>query len=1012
VSRRALIALAALALLLGVLAWLLHEREPETAPEQLARARKLAGLIGTVPPAGRAAAFDATVSAYDKVGAFPDAEGAHEAALREALDLLLREGRRDAALERVRRLLSRTPPPEDGPALLLRVAESREEAAEYPLARELYDAVARSVTKTAELSAEAAYRAAVILHDRMPEIARGDVIERWRAFVGDYPKSKRVPDALLRLAELYRSIGEKELAIATYRKIVDEHGDSDAAAKALREIGIIYGEELGKPKEAAKAFEQLEEEYGDTAAGSGARAMREKAEKEASAEEEEEYREGHYGGGVPDITDLIARTPREEMAELIAMKLDVRRLDLDVSLAPEEGRIAAAAALAIAHEGSAPRTDLALVLAPGLEVGAARFGEEECFVKLEAGVVRVAFETPWPPGEERLLTLSYRGAGRVMGLRLEADGFAVGSAGAVPTGVVGDIYRCRARFRVPRGFSVVASGARLDPEAPLEPPLPGAPAASTRTADPAEGEDAFVFSTGEDPIFALYFAWGRFQAKDASWRGRPLGVRWLTKEFDGADRMLADLADILDFYSERFGEPPWPAFTIVEASVHEMGAAGIGPACMLLLAPHAFAKDAKEVRNLMAHELAHQWWGNAVPVTLAEGWAPWLSEGMATYADALYFEKREGRLAARRHLTKYAHLYYDQMLVFGDRPLSDAWASAPAYRSIAYEKGARVLHMLRRACGDDAFFAGIQKYHRDFRFRSSGIDDLRRSLEATSALDLAPFFEDWVQRPGFPRFSVRDVTATARPSGGFDVEVAVAQEGTVFRVPRIDVRLEASDGRAETVSAAVLGAETRLAATLPYAPARVVLDPDDDVLKLPGRDTEWTREIAALRARRRGGGEVGKPAPAASFSLEDGATLALDARRGAVVAVVFYSSAAKPCRAALADLTALRAELAPRGLQVVAVSREPFEEQRSFARRFAIDVPLARAEDDAYDLFGGVKSVPTLFVLDRDGVVRARRVGLRSREDMRADIEPHLLPPPPVPSPSPSASPTPSAAPR
>jgi len=990
--RRALLAATALLLLAGGLAWLLHEPEPVTAQEQLARARRLAQALSVVSPERRPAALDELVAAYDKVETFPDAEGAHAAALGEAFDLLLLERRRDAALARVRKLLALTPAPEDAPARLMRVAEEREAAAEYEAARGLYVEVADLVTRTADLSAEAAFRAGVVLEDRMPEIARGDVIALWRRYVDVYPKGRRVPEVLLRLAALYRAIGERELAIAAYRKIVDEHGDSDAAAVALREMGLIYGEELGKHKEAAKAFEELEAKHGDRPAASGARAMREQAEREAQRDEQEEYRDGHYGGGLPDFSDLLAKTPREELAELIAMRLDIEHVDVDISIAPEERRMTAEAAIRIRHHGTDPRMDLGIMLAPGLTVTAARMDEEDAEASHEGTVLRVDFERPWPAEETRLLRLSFRtGDGPVMGpLRLGEDGagFGIGSAGAVPTGVVGDMYTVRAAFRLPVGWSVVASGRPID-GALLEEGFPRAPAATTRTGDEAPAETRAAFTTDELPIFSLYFAYGRFHERRATWRGRPIAVRWLNAEFERADELLTVLSSNLDFYAERFGEPPWPCFTIVEASVHELGAAGIGPATMLLLFPEAFQKEGKLPLNLLAHELAHQWWGNAVPVTLAEGWSPWLSEGLASYSDALSLERREGEEAARRHLTKYAHLYYEQMLVLKDRSLADSWSSSPSYRSVAYEKGARVLHMLRRALGDEAFFDGLRRYAREFRFQDSTNDDLRASLEGASGLDLKPFFDDWVLRDGFPEIAVAGVTATALEGGGCRVEVSIAQEGPLYRVPRAEVRFEAPGRAPETRPLAITCSPALLEATLPFVPARVVFDPDDDVLKLPGLGTEWTPALAAGRARRRGGGGIGRPAPRAVFTSEAGTPWDLDARRGEAVIICVYAVGSRPSTKALEEMEAARAALEAegRGAVLLAVARDPIEEQVKARKRTGGAVPLARADDDALTLFGGFRSVPAYVVIDRAGVVRGRTVGVRLKDDLLADVE-------------------------
>jgi aminopeptidase N len=114
------------------------------------------------------------------------------------------------------------------------------------------------------------------------------------------------------------------------------------------------------------------------------------------------------------------------------------------------------------------------------------------------------------------------------------------------------------------------------------------------------------------------------------------------------------------------------------------------------------------------------------------------------------------------------------------------------FRALVYNKGAMVLHMLRRMLGDDAFFAGIRRFYGDWRFRKAGTDDFRQAMEAASGRDLAAFFEGWVYG-----FAVPKLRFTSRVDGS-DVQIRFEHLGDVVPVP-VTVTLTYTDGRSEEV---------------------------------------------------------------------------------------------------------------------------------------------------------------------------------------------------------------------
>jgi hypothetical protein len=219
-------------------------------------------------------------------------------------------------------------------------------------------------------------------------------------------------------------------------------------------------------------------------------------------------------------------------------------------------------------------------------------------------------------------------------------------------------------------------------------------------------------------------------------------------------------AAVFAYYASLVGEAPYPSFTLALLESELPG--GHSPPYFALLnqvvpgSNFVWRNDPVSFDNyptfFLAHEVEHQWWGHAV------GWKnyheQWLSEGLAQYFAALYAEKEpEGNvlpnlLRQMRHTavqaSKHGPIYLGYRLghIQGDDRV---------FRAVVYNKGAMVLHMLRRLIGDEAFFGGVREFYREFKFRKAGTDDFRLAMEKTSGRNLARFFDVWVFGAEIPR---------------------------------------------------------------------------------------------------------------------------------------------------------------------------------------------------------------------------------------------------------------------
>ncbi len=226
--------------------------------------------------------------------------------------------------------------------------------------------------------------------------------------------------------------------------------------------------------------------------------------------------------------------------------------------------------------------------------------------------------------------------------------------------------------------------------------------------------------------------------------------------------------------------------------------------------------------SLIAHEVAHQWFGNAVT---ERDWPHlWLSEGFATYLTHVYHEFTYGRDALEARLRADR----DRVVAFAQaqptRPLVDTTYAAPTdlLNPNSYQKGGWVLHLLRRHVGDEAFFDGLRAFYDRHRGENVTTADFRRIMEDVSGQDLGTFFAQWTERPGVPRL---DATWSW---GDGTLSLDLRQGGEVWAFP-LDVGIVTAEGvRVETVTVDEL-TET-VAIPLDAPPQDIVLDPNVNLL--------------------------------------------------------------------------------------------------------------------------------------------------------------------------------------
>ena len=269
----------------------------------------------------------------------------------------------------------------------------------------------------------------------------------------------------------------------------------------------------------------------------------------------------------------------------------------------------------------------------------------------------------------------------------------------------------------------------------------------------------------------------------------------------GTNRQLGQrVSDMLQYFAKTIGEAPYPDFTL--AAVDDNLPGGHSPAFFAIFhqplptSPYSWSDDPVAFDDnykhlFLAHEVAHQWWGQAI------GWKnyheQWLSEGLSQYFAALYAAEDRGPamlttlIEAMRESTKE---YYGQGPISLGYRLGHIKRDGRVFRAVVYNKSAVVLHMLRRLIGDEAFFSGLRRFYSTYRFKKAGSSDLQAAFEAGTNIKLDRFFEMWIR--GFTRPAAR-VTFENREEGGV---IRVEQTRETFDFP-LTVSIQYADGKTE-----------------------------------------------------------------------------------------------------------------------------------------------------------------------------------------------------------------------
>ncbi|OGC76047.1 MAG: hypothetical protein A2Z27_05660 [candidate division Zixibacteria bacterium RBG_16_50_21] len=294
-----------------------------------------------------------------------------------------------------------------------------------------------------------------------------------------------------------------------------------------------------------------------------------------------------------------------------------------------------------------------------------------------------------------------------------------------------DKARCEVKITLPSGNYVVSNGILY------------------RVTD--NGDETTTYHWKENYFLSTYlisFSSSSFAQLDtfAIVAGDTLPVQYRVYPQDSSKAVIdfKKTPEMIEYFSDLWYPYPFPGdkYCMVQA---ELAGAMEHQTCTSWGVP--MTGDAR-YEHIVAHELAHHWWGNQV--TCNDFANIWLNEGFASYAEVLWIESEYGTTAKRNHLAAFEGNIYASRNGSVKYPIYNP-PETYLFGTAVYKKGAWVLHMLRYLLGDSLSFGGLKAYGQQYSYGTANTEQFKATMEGYSGQDLDWFFDQWVYSPNYPR---------------------------------------------------------------------------------------------------------------------------------------------------------------------------------------------------------------------------------------------------------------------
>ncbi|HWZ44773.1 MAG TPA: M1 family aminopeptidase [Candidatus Saccharimonadales bacterium] len=276
----------------------------------------------------------------------------------------------------------------------------------------------------------------------------------------------------------------------------------------------------------------------------------------------------------------------------------------------------------------------------------------------------------------------------------------------------------------------------------------------------------------------------------------------------------------LEFFASVYGPAQSPVLKVVELPDDTVPS---------WWAPEIAALASRDIGSkvnyrLLANSIAHQWWGVAVSSTSKDD--AWMVDGGARASEMRYVQNAAGEQAFEDSTRDMAvgALAYDTTPLASIGKLD---SFSPEFQALVIDKGGMIFHMLRWVIGDAAFDKTMKDFMHAFAGKAARLSDLQAIAEKNYNENLTAFFSQWVDGTGAPEFKMK--YTVLRVKKGFRIVGQVSQDLDLFRMP-VELRVD-TDGQSEIKRVEVVGTESQFSVESFGKPRRLVLDPNNWVLK-------------------------------------------------------------------------------------------------------------------------------------------------------------------------------------
>ena len=278
----------------------------------------------------------------------------------------------------------------------------------------------------------------------------------------------------------------------------------------------------------------------------------------------------------------------------------------------------------------------------------------------------------------------------------------------------------------------------------------------------------------------------------------------------------------LEFYSNYIGPYSYEKL----ANIQSNSVSGGMEAASAILYSDKSVKGDRNIRwrNVVIHEIAHQWFGNAV--TEYDWDDVWLSEGFATYFTLLFIEHEYGRDAfvdglksSQKRVDSFHEKNPNYTVIHNNlKNMKDVTSSQ------TYQKGSWILHMLRGVLGTNLFWKGIRAYYLKYKDLNASTEDFKNVMEEVSGINLTTFFNQWLYNPGI--LELEGQWYYDKSQTEIILEMKQVQAGEILIEMPIEIAIDSKNSNRKIKKIKLSEAYRKYRIKVNEQPTNVLLDPN------------------------------------------------------------------------------------------------------------------------------------------------------------------------------------------